>query len=96
MTNIERTEKEMNGRWTLSEDGKEIGKMQYRWLNKSKFDIFSTVVEKEFEGEGRGTELLHAAAKYARDNKKKISATCSFAKQIMEDDASYNDVYEKN
>ena len=96
MTNIERTEKEMNGRWTLSKDGKEIGKMQYRWLNKSKFDIFSTEVEKEFESEGHGRELLNAAVKYARDNQKKISATCSYAKDIFENDASFTDVYEKN
>lgn len=93
---IERTEQEQNGRWTLSEDGKEVGKMQYRWLNKSKFDIFSTVIEKEYEGKGHATELLDTAVKYARDNQKKISATCSFAKDKFEADASYNDVYEKN
>ena len=96
MTNIERTEKEMNGRWTLSKDGKEIGKMQYRWLNKSKFDIFSTDVEKEFRDQGYATELLDAAVKYARDHQKKISATCSFAKDIFEGDASFTDVYVKN
>lgn len=96
MTKIERTEKEMNGRWTMSEDGKEIGTMQYRWLNKSKFDIFSTVVEKGHEGEGNATELLNEAVKYARDNQKKISATCSFAKDKFESKSVYNDVYEKN
>ena len=96
MKNIERTEKEMNGRWTLTEDGKEIGKMQYRWLNKSKFDIFSTDVEKEFENQGYGHQLLEAAVKYARENQKNISATCSFAKDILEGDASFTDVYQKN
>lgn len=96
MTKIERTEKEMNGRWTLSEDGKNIGTMQYRWLNDSKFDIFSTVIEKGYEGEGNATELLNEAVKYARDNQKRISATCSFAKDRLEAKAVYNDVYEKN
>ena len=96
MANIERTEREQNGRWTMSQDGKEIGHMQYRWLNKSKFDIFSTVVEKEFEGQGHATELLNIAVKYARDNQKKISATCSFAKDVFEGSAQYNDAYEKN
>lgn len=96
MTNIERTEKELNGRWTMTQDGNEIGKMQYRWLNKSKFDIFSTEVVKENEHHGHATDLLHAAVKYARDHQKKISATCSFAKDVFEGDASYNDVYEKN
>lgn len=96
MTNIERTEKEMNGRWTMSEDGKEIGTMQYRWLNKSKFDIFSTEVDKEYQNDGNATELLNEAVKYARDNQKKISATCSFAKDKFETNSVYNDVYEKN
>lgn len=96
MTNIERTEKEMNGRWTMTKDGEEIGKMQYRWLNKSKFDIFSTEVVKKHEDHGHATDLLNTAVKYARDNQKKISATCSFAKDVLESDASYNDVYEKN
>ena len=96
MTNIERTEKEMNGRWTISKDGKDIGKMQYRWLNKSKFDIFSTEVEKEYEGKGFAKDLLNTAVKYARDNKKKISATCSFAKEVFENSDEYKDVYEKN
>ena len=96
MAKIERTEKEMNGRWTISEDGNEIGKMQYRWLNKSKFDIFSTEVVKEHENHGHASELLETAVKYARDNQKKISATCSFAKDVLEANASYTDVYEKN
>lgn len=96
MANIERTEKELNGRWTLTEDGEEIGKMQYYWLNESKFNIFSTEVKKEFEDKGYATELLNTAVKYARDHQKKISATCSFAKDVFENDASYNDVYEKN
>lgn len=96
MTNIERTEEEMNGRWTLSKDGKEIGKMQYRWLNKSKFDIFHTDVDQEYEGEGYGKKLLQEAVQYARENQKKISATCSFAKVVLESDSSYTDVYEKN
>jgi predicted GNAT family acetyltransferase len=96
MIKIERTEKEMNGRWTLSKDVNEIGKIQYRWLNKSKFDIFSTVVEKEFEEEGFGIDLLTAAVNYARANQKKISATCSFAKDIFEKNAGFTDVYEKN
>lgn len=96
MAKIERTEKEMNGRWTISENETEMGKMQYRWLNKSKFDIFHTEIEKEFAGEGYGKELLETAVKYARDNKKKISATCSYAKQLLEKDSSYTDVYEKN
>lgn len=96
MTNIERTEKEMNGRWTMSEDGKEIGTTQYRWLNKSKFDIFSTEVDKEYQNDGNATELLNEAVKYARDNQKKISATCSFAKDKFEANSVYNDVYEKN
>ncbi len=96
MANIERTEKDLNGEWNLKKDGNSVGKMQYRWLNKSKFDIFHTEVDKEFEGEGHGTDLLEAAVKYARDNKKKISATCSFAKGVLEGDSSYTDVYEKN
>ncbi len=96
MTNIERSEKEMNGRWTLSKDGKEVGKMQYRWLSDSKFDIFRTDVDKEYEGEGYGMDLLNAAVKFAREYKKKISATSSFAKDIFESDASFTDVYEKN
>lgn len=96
MAKIERTEKEMNGRWTMSQDNVEIGKMQYRWLNKSKFDIFHTEIEKEFAGKGYGKELLETAVKYARENQKKISATCSYAKKLLEKDASYTDVYEKN
>lgn len=96
MTNIERTEKEMNGRWTMFQDGKEIGTMQYFWLNKSKFIIFSTEVDKNFEGQGKGTELLNTAVKYARDHQKKLAATCTFAQEILESNASYNDVYEKN
>ena len=96
MTKIERTEKEMNGRWTISEDGKNLGKMQYRWLNKSKFDIFSTEVEKDYEGKDYAKDLLNTEVKYARDNKKKISATCSFAKEVFENRDEYKDVYEKN
>ena len=93
---IERTENEMNGTWTITDGEKEIGKMQYNWLNASKFNIFHTEVDKEYAGKGYGKELLETAVKYARDNQKKITATCTYAKKIFEKDASYNDVYETN
>lgn len=96
MSKIVRTGDDKSGRFTMIESGKEIGKMQYKWLSPSKFEIYSTVIEKGFEGDGNATELLNVAVKYARDNQKTISATCSFAKNKFESTSVYEDVYEKN
>lgn len=84
------------GKFVLNENQKQIGKMEYKWLTEDKFNIFHTEVDQAYSGKGFAEDLLTAAIEYARDNDKKITATCSFAKKKLENDATVADLYEKN
>lgn len=54
------------------------GFVKYRIDNEA-LDILHTVVPKAIEGQGVGADLVRGAYNYARDNKLKCLATCSFA-----------------
>ena len=84
------------GKFILNENQKQIGKMEYKWLNENKFNIFHTEVDKEYGGKGLAEDLLNSAIDYARKNDKKITATCSYAKKKLDLDPEVADIYEKN
>lgn len=55
-------------------------------------NIDHTLVKPELQGKGIAAKLLEEVAKYARKNNFKVSATCSYAKEKLENDDSYEDI----
>lgn len=51
--------------------------------------IESTVVDKEHEGQGLARKLVEATAKMAREENKKLIATCTYAKKVLEGSEKY-------
>lgn len=65
----------------------------YVTVNDNQIDIDHTGVPDELGGQGIGSQLVGAVVKYARDNDLKVSASCPFAKKVIEKHDEYQDVY---
>ncbi|MDW3977819.1 GNAT family N-acetyltransferase [Staphylococcus saprophyticus] len=61
--------------------------------NDNQIDIDHTGVPEEMGGQGIGSQLVKAVVDHARDNNLKVSATCPFAKSVIEKHDEYQDVY---
>lgn len=62
-------------------------------INEDQIDIDHTGVPDELGGQGIGSQLVESVINYARDNHLKVSATCPFAKKVIEKHDEYQDVY---
>lgn len=80
------------GRFELTFEGKPAGKMEYIAAADNKITITHTEIHSSFSGNGLGSQLVQAGVDYARENSLKIVPACSFARHILEKDASYKDV----
>lgn len=61
--------------------------------NDNQINIDHTGVPEEMGGQGIGSQLVKAVVDYARGNNLKVSATCPFAKSVIEKHDEYQDVY---
>ncbi len=52
-----------------------------------------TILADELGGQGLGKQLVEAVVNYARENNLKIIASCPFAKDVLEKNDDYQDVY---
>lgn len=89
---IERKDDGNSGEFIAKKDSKKAGFMSFTWSGKDKFIIDHTEVDPEFEGQGIGKQLVHAAVDYARKNNLKIIPKCSYAKSVLEKDEKLHDV----
>ena len=66
-------------KWTIDED-------------KQVLDIVSTYVDKQYGGQGLGSELVYAADDYARENNYQVKGTCPFAHTVIERSDKHRDL----
>ncbi|MEB8127268.1 N-acetyltransferase [Staphylococcus succinus] len=59
----------------------------------NQIDINHTGVPDELGGQGIGSSLVKSVVDYARDNDLKVVASCPFAKNVIEKNPEYQDVY---
>ncbi|WP_251942454.1 GNAT family N-acetyltransferase [Staphylococcus sp. Marseille-Q5304] len=59
-------------------------------------NIDHTGVPEEMGGQGIGSKLVQTVVDYARENDLKVTATCPFAKKVMEKSDDYQDVYQQH
>ncbi len=64
-------------------EGREIGECNYK-VSESGWNIYHTGVIKDFEGKGIAKRLVYKVIEAAEKNCAEISATCSYAKSILE------------
>ena len=93
MTNIIQNNGEKFGEFSATHDGERAGVLQYEWIDENTFNIVHTEVDEHFGGKGIGKHLVSAAVEFARNEGKKIKATCNFSKSVLEKDESVKDVF---
>lgn len=93
MLNIEQKDNQNFGEFIAFSYDEKAGLLQYEWDNFIIFNINYTEVESKFKGEGIGKYLVSAAVDFARKDGKKITATCPFARKILEKDETSHDVF---
>lgn len=65
----------------------------FKQVDNNEIDIDHTGVSDELGGQGLGKNLVAAVVDYARENNLKIIASCPFAKDVLEKNDDYQDVY---
>ncbi len=70
-----------------------LAEITYRFVDNNEINIDHTGVSDELGGQGVGKKLVKAVVEHARENNLKIIASCSFAKNMLEKEDSYQDVY---
>lgn len=93
MLDITQNNGENAGVFTATQDTNQAGVLHYEWKNEDTFNISHTEVDPAFSGSGIGKDLVSAAVDFARKKNKKITATCVFAKSVLDKDSSTHDVY---
>ena len=86
------------GRFYIEKNNETIAEMDYQFPDKNTLLIVHTEVDESLEGQGIGKELVAAAVDYARKNSFSLTATCVFAKKVLDRTKEFADVYnaEKN
>ena len=87
--------KRNDNRFYLEEYGEFLGEMTFVPSGEDKIIIDHTYVPDKFGGRGYGKILLKEIVNYARENNKKILATCSYALYQLNKTDEYDDVFIK-
>jgi len=89
---IKRQDDGGKGKFYIEDNGNQIGLMTYWKSGNHLITIDHTEVDFNHRGEGLGEDLVGEAVKFARENKLKIAATCTYAKKIIDRTPDFADV----
>jgi predicted GNAT family acetyltransferase len=86
------------GRFYIKENNETVAEMDFQYPDENTLLIVHTEVGESLEGKGVGKHLVKAAVDYAREHSLQLTATCTFAKKVLDRSPEYADVYhaEKN
>lgn len=91
--NIQHSLKGSEGKFFIKEDDKPFAEMVYKMPNANTITITHTEVDENYEGKGVGKSLVEEAVNFARKESFKITAVCPFAKDVLQKNTGYHDVY---
>lgn len=89
---IHHAETSGGGSFYVERDGERIAHMSYARLAPGRVVIEHTKVSERLRGRGVARRLVDASVAWARATGTKLSATCSYARGVLEKDASLRDV----
>lgn len=92
MTNIVHQDDGKKGKFEIYENDVFAGEIQYTWAGNDKFIIDHTEINKEFGGKGYGKKLILKTIEFAREKGLKVLPLCTYAKKVMDEDSSTEDV----
>ncbi|WCK56118.1 GNAT family N-acetyltransferase [Aneurinibacillus sp. Ricciae_BoGa-3] len=86
--------KKGNSSFFIEDKGEKVAEIHYV-PNEAGFEVDSTHVSNALSGQGVGESLVRRMVEFARDQHKKIVATCPFAKAQIEKHPELQDVLAK-
>ena len=89
---IKNEESEKKGEFYVEQDGERVAKLQYLNAREGEIVVYHTEVNDSLSGQGVGKKLVAAVAKFARKEKAKIHATCSYANKVLSESDEYSDL----
>jgi predicted GNAT family acetyltransferase len=92
-TTIRHLEEPSSGAFLLERDGAQIGELFYTYDDPQQITIEHTEVDESLRGSGLGVKLVEAAIEWARGSKKRVRATCPFARRVLRRRQDLRDVY---
>lgn len=82
----------IDGVFQAIDEGNIAGEMFYIWSGDDKIIIEHTEVDEAYGGQGIGKKLVLKSVDFARENKIKIEAECSFAQKVFDKTDDIKDV----
>lgn len=79
-------------RFYLLDEGKVVGEMTYVYIKDDRIDINHTEIDTAYRGQNLGLKLIEAAIDFMIENKFKVTASCPYAKKMLERNDRYKDV----
>ncbi|WP_179007932.1 GNAT family N-acetyltransferase [Winogradskyella forsetii] len=79
-------------RFYLINEGTEVGECTYVYVKDHIIDINHTEIDDNYRGQNLGEKLIDAVVNFARKNDIHVSASCPYAKKVLEETDKYNDV----
>lgn len=67
-----------------NEAGEKIGEICFERVNENTYDITHTYVSPEYRGKHFAEELVNEAIRYIKQKNCNVTASCSYAKRILE------------
>jgi predicted GNAT family acetyltransferase len=89
---VEHEETGRKGTFFVEENGQRVAELAYFKSGADAINIYHTEVNEKLRGKGVGEQLVKAAADMARQNDKKILATCPYAHKVMDGTPEYRDL----
>nr|WP_321224296.1 GNAT family N-acetyltransferase [uncultured Psychroserpens sp.] len=80
------------GKFSLVDDGQEIGEMTYKYVSKDTIDINHTLIDKAYRGKDLGLLLIEQAVKYLRTNELKAIPSCPYVDKVFRENSKYSDL----
>jgi predicted GNAT family acetyltransferase len=69
--------------------------LSYEEINTNTLEFYHTYVPPALRKQGVAGKILRKAAEYARNNKKNVIPTCSYAASYFEKNPEFNDILHK-
>ena len=82
---------ENGGRFVMQRDGRDVAKLVYTGAGDV-LTLVHTEVDPSMRGTGAGKTLVEEAVGWARAQGKRLTATCPYAKSVLDKTPEYHDV----
>ena len=81
-----------DGFFHIDGDGEHLAELRYSRSQGDRINIYHTEVGDKLAGHGIGKKLVAEAVKYAREKGLTVTATCPYARKVLDTTPEYQDV----